>query len=95
LHSSYAVFDLTNNQISLANRNFSSTTDNVVAVPAKGVKALASSTTTPSSTGTGTATGTATSATATKKKSSASALSFPGYLIGISLIGVVSLGTLF
>ena len=46
LSSSYTVFDLTNNQISLAPRNFSSTVDNVVAVPAGGVKDIDTSATT-------------------------------------------------
>lgn len=110
LSSAYAVFDLTNDEISLAPRDFSSTTDNVVVVPAGGVKAIGSETTKPSSTGTGTGsdttepsstetgtgTGTGSEPDATEtKKSGASTISSPAALIGISLLGIFSLGSFF
>lgn len=82
LSSTFTVFDLTNNQISLAPRDFSSKTDKVVVVPAGGVKAIGSTTTNPSSTGTGSA------PSGTETKSGASAISIPAYLTGISLLSV-------
>ena len=106
LSSSYAVFDLTNNQISLATRDFSSTTDNVIAVPAKGVKGIDSSGMNPSpsgtatgtgsgtTSGTGTATGSGASPT-TSKKSSASSVTFSTCVVGISLLIILSLRSLF
>jgi hypothetical protein len=102
LSSSYAVFDLSNNQVSLASRNFASTTDNVVAVPAGGVKAIKSSTTNPSSTvtgtttetGTGTTTGTGATTSATKK-SGATNILFPAHIMIILPIGMFSLGSFF
>lgn len=98
LSSSYAVFDLTNNQISLAPRDFSSTNDNVVAVPAGGVKAIGGSASSPSSSGSPSATGTGASSAASTtaaKKSGASAVSIPAYLIGISLFSFLSWGSFF
>lgn len=84
LSSSYTVFDLTNNQVSLAARDFTSTSDNIVSIPSGGVKSISSSAsgTTPSATPspTGTATGSA-PATTTSKKSGASALSLSGFTI--------------
>ncbi|RFU30051.1 hypothetical protein B7463_g6298, partial [Scytalidium lignicola] len=70
LSSAYAVFDLTNNEISLAPREFSSTSDNVVAVPAGGVKAIGGSTTNPSSSGSPSASGTGTGTSETGAASS-------------------------
>lgn len=97
LSSSYTVFDLTNNQISLAARDFSSTTDSIVAIPSGGVKSISPSAsgTTPSATPSpsGTATGSAPAATTSTKKSSASALSFSGFaaIVPISFVLFISL----
>jgi len=44
LSSAYAVFDISNNKISLAARNFVSTKEDIVAVPKEGVSAIGSTT---------------------------------------------------
>ncbi|KAH8805375.1 aspartic peptidase domain-containing protein [Xylogone sp. PMI_703] len=90
LSSAYTVFDITNNQISLAPRDFSSTDDKVVAVPAGGVKAIKGSTTGDASSS-GTPTDSGAASTTSSKKNGASAVSFSGYLVGISLFCIASL----
>jgi hypothetical protein len=93
LSSSYTVFDLTNNQISLATRDFSSTTDDVVAVPAGGVKAIgfSISTSNSSSTDTGTA---SVSTTSSSKTSEAPVFLFSTYLASVLFV-VLSLKSIF
>lgn len=92
LSHSFTVFDLTNNQISLAPRDFSSTTENIAAVPSGGVKALGSQTGSPSQpSGTGTSTSSTTSPTSSKK-GAASSVSVHIYLVGISMFSIVFLG---
>ncbi len=64
LRNCFTVFDISNNKISLAARNFSSSTEEVVPVPAGGVLAMGvTGTTKPSETGTAPAIGSATAAT--------------------------------
>lgn len=97
LSHAYTVFDITNNQISLAVRDFSSTSDNVVVVPSKGVKAIgASPTGTPSSTPGSSSSGTATasSTAATHSKSAASVDSSPRTWFVVSVLGLLSLWSL-
>ncbi|CZR69136.1 uncharacterized protein PAC_19036 [Phialocephala subalpina] len=94
LSSSYTVFDLTNNQISLANRDFTSTSDSVEAIPKGGVKSIGSGTTGSGSSSTGTATGTASTATNTKKSGSR-AFVVSSFGVAASLFGVVIFGSLF
>ncbi|KUJ07694.1 acid protease [Mollisia scopiformis] len=88
LSSSYTVFDLSNNQISLAARNFDATTDSIIAVPSGGVKAISTSATGTTPSSTGTTTGTSATSTPTKK-SSAPALSLSPATIGVAFIVVL------
>lgn len=85
LSSSYTVFDLTNNQISLAARNFAATTDSIVVIPAGGVKSISANAAGVTPTSTAGAPGSTES-----KKSSASTVSMSSFAVGI-LFGLVSL----
>lgn len=94
LSSAYTVFDLTNNQISLAVRNFAAssttTTDSVVVVPAGGVKSITTgtATTNPSSSGTASA-----SATTTKKSSAARSV-VSGFEVLVMMFSMLLLGSI-
>lgn len=81
LSNAFTVFDISNNEISLAPRNFKSTTDSIVAVPAGGIKAIGGSTTsspsgtattTPTPTGQGSNTASNTPSTTTTSPAAAS-----------------------
>jgi len=94
LSSAYAVFDISNNQISLAARNFASKKENISAVPIGGVTAdadipvttgTAPTPTTGAGAGSGPASGTgAASPATTSKQGSASTVAWNG-LVGLSL----------
>lgn len=96
LSHAYTVFDLTNNEVSLAVRDFSSTEDKIVVVPKGGVKAIGgsdSSSGTPSSGSGSSSSGTATgsSASATHSKSAGSVDAVPSGFFVASLLGFCSL----
>jgi hypothetical protein len=95
LSNSFTVFDLSNNEISLAPRNFGSVAENVIVVPSGGVKDIGKpASTTPSTTSptatTGTGTGTSPSSTTTKPSSATSVirLSSPSSLLFAMFIAI-------
>lgn len=89
LSSTFTVFDLSNDQISLAARNFASKSDKVIAVPSGGVEALsATESGTPRSSEAATSTTTTETAIPTKESFAVFVIASSYYSIFLGLIGI-------